>query len=224
MKFFLFQTPLPGLEQLPQGCTIQKEEVRNAQFINEGRVDARLKAGDELYILGTSVISLYTIIDTNPPPAVVQTPPPQASTSGSTPLDECGLSTKVANILMKGRSRKKKKHLPWHPIETVDDLSMRTAEELFMLWGFGRKAHNEVTALLAKRGASLKPSPELLSATIDVLGLSVRDANALRSINVCTIGDLTEKTDQEVFEAIVSRKTTDEIVAKIATRGLCLKK
>ncbi len=221
MKYFITGvTHLPRLDQLPTGYAVRSTPI-TGQYLEDRPIVERLNPEDELYVLNsvTGDVQLYTFEKAGCGAlGLVPTPPP-ASTSGGTPVGELGFSKRLVEIFEAGR---RADGLPNAEILTLSDFARYTEADLLRFMGFGKAALRETKEVLSKHGGSLKPSTCHLSESINVLGLSARNASALRSVNIFTLGDLVEKTDKEIFEATMSRKATDQIVAKLALRGLCL--
>lgn len=73
------------------------------------------------------------------------------------------------------------------------------------------------------KGAAPSKS-DILDRPIEELELNVRPANCMKRAGIATIGDLIERTDEEVKNLRnLGSKSFDEIVAKLAERGLALK-
>ena len=68
------------------------------------------------------------------------------------------------------------------------------------------------------------PRADILDHPIEDLELNARPANCMRRAQILTIGDLVERTDEEVRNLRnLGSKSYGEIIAKLAERGLSLK-
>ena len=64
----------------------------------------------------------------------------------------------------------------------------------------------------------------LLQKPIEELELSVRSFNCLKRANIMTLGDLTQKTEEDMIKVRnLGRKSLDEVIAKLAENELHLK-
>ena len=64
----------------------------------------------------------------------------------------------------------------------------------------------------------------LLQKPIEELELSVRSFNCLKRANIMTLGDLTQKTEEDMIKVRnLGRKSLDEVIAKLAENDLHLK-
>jgi DNA-directed RNA polymerase subunit alpha len=81
----------------------------------------------------------------------------------------------------------------------------------------------EPEMLLPESDESLEPVNENLLRSVDELDLSVRAANCLQSANIKYIGDLVQKTEQEMLKTKnFGRKSLKEIKELLAEMGLTL--
>jgi len=65
---------------------------------------------------------------------------------------------------------------------------------------------------------------KLLQTPIEDMELSVRSYNCLKRANIQTIGDLTQKTEDDMLKVRnLGKKSLDEVIAKLASYGLHLK-
>ena len=72
--------------------------------------------------------------------------------------------------------------------------------------------------------AAPAPRADILDHPIEDLELNARPANCMRRAQILTIGDLVERTDEEVRNLRnLGSKSYGEIIAKLAERGLSLK-
>ena len=63
-----------------------------------------------------------------------------------------------------------------------------------------------------------------LDMTIEELDLSVRSSNCLRRAQICTVGDLIDKSEDELLKVRnLGRKSFEEVVNKLASLGVSLK-
>ncbi len=66
---------------------------------------------------------------------------------------------------------------------------------------------------------------QTLEMTVEELDLSVRSFNCLKRANIHKVGDLIEKTEDEMMKVRnLGRKSLDEVIAKLASYGLALRK
>lgn len=66
---------------------------------------------------------------------------------------------------------------------------------------------------------------DVLNTSIDELDLTVRSNNCLRRAGINTVGDICNKTEEELMRVRnLGRKSLDEIIKKISDLGYCLKK
>jgi DNA-directed RNA polymerase subunit alpha len=73
--------------------------------------------------------------------------------------------------------------------------------------------------------AEEKESDKNKDLKIEDLDLSVRAYNCLKRVNINTVGDLTEKTEEEMMKIRnLGRKSLKEVVTKLRERGLDLKR
>ena len=150
---------------------------------------------------------------------------------GSIPIDSLytpvkKVSYNVANILV-GHS--------------VDDFEKLTVE----VWTNGALSAKEVVSLAAKimdehlqifvglsemgsYGILVAPeidkTQKIMAMTIEELNLSVRSYNCLKRANICTIEDLTKKTEESMLKVKnLGKKSLDEVIEKLNKLGLKLK-
>lgn len=131
-------------------------------------------------------------------------------------------------------------------IHTLGDLLKTTEQELMSYKNFGETSLTEIKALLAAKGVrlgqSLEPgelpigrrlpaavpenvAPEILGKTVGDLELSVRARKALQRLNIDTIGELAQRTEQELLACKNFGQTSlDEIKEKLTQQGLSLRK
>ncbi|HOL78621.1 MAG TPA: DNA-directed RNA polymerase subunit alpha [Clostridiales bacterium] len=66
---------------------------------------------------------------------------------------------------------------------------------------------------------------QILEMTVDELDLSVRSYNCLKRANIHTVGDLINKTEEEMMRVRnLGRRSLDEVVSKLAALGLSLRR
>ena len=66
---------------------------------------------------------------------------------------------------------------------------------------------------------------KVLDLTIDELDLSVRSFNCLKRAGINTVEDLVNKSEEDMMKVRnLGRKSLEEVIAKLASFGLCLKK
>lgn len=66
---------------------------------------------------------------------------------------------------------------------------------------------------------------QILEMTVDELDLSVRSYNCLKRANIHTVGDLINKTEEEMMRVRnLGRKSLEEVVSKLAALGLSLRR
>jgi DNA-directed RNA polymerase subunit alpha len=131
-------------------------------------------------------------------------------------------------------------------IRTLGDLLKTTEQELLSYKNFGETSLNEIKALLAAKGMrlgqSLEPgelpigrrepitlpenvSPDVLSKQMADLELSVRSRKALQRLNINTVGELAQRTEQELLACKNFGQTSlNEIKHQLTQYGLSLRK
>jgi DNA-directed RNA polymerase alpha subunit len=124
-------------------------------------------------------------------------------------------------------------------IITIGDLVQKTEADMLRTPNFGRKSLNEIKEVLAQMGLHLGVEilgwpPEhinKLSAHFQViffgrvgeLELSVRTSNCLKNDNIVYIGDLVQKSEDEMLRTPnFGRKSLNEIKEVLAQMGLQL--
>jgi len=66
---------------------------------------------------------------------------------------------------------------------------------------------------------------KVLEMSVEDLDLSVRSFNCLKRAGINTVGDLAEKTEDDMMKVRnLGRKSLDEVIAKLTSLGLCLRK
>ena len=128
-------------------------------------------------------------------------------------------------------------------IETVGDLISKTMDDMMKVRNLGRKYLEEVEHKLAMMGLSFQESPEddtpimgeviegglgvmetdYSDMTIEELDLSVRSYNCLKRANINTVGELLQKTEEDLFKVRnLGHPSIREIKAKLVSMGLSL--
>ncbi len=150
------------------------------------------------------------------------------------PISDFELSVRSRNCLKKMN------------IRTLGDLLKTTEQELLSYKNFGETSLNEIKALLAQKGLRLgqllepgelpigrrspvtlpdNVSPEILSKSVSELELSVRSRKALQRLNINTVGELAQRTEQELLACKNFGQTSlNEIKHQLAQYGLSLRK
>lgn len=131
-------------------------------------------------------------------------------------------------------------------IRTLGDLLKTTEQELLSYKNFGETSLNEIKALLAQKGLrlgqSLEPgelpigrrqpvqlpenvAPEILSKLVADMELSVRSRKALQRLNINSLGELAQRTEQELLACKNFGQTSlNEIKHQLTQYGLSLRK
>ncbi|MDO8141311.1 MAG: DNA-directed RNA polymerase subunit alpha C-terminal domain-containing protein, partial [Candidatus Brocadiales bacterium] len=125
-------------------------------------------------------------------------------------------------------------------IRTLKDLTRITEADLLSFKNFGETSLNEIKIILSQKGLRLgqalegyseadlfgkinKDQDEDLIETISELGLSTRCRNALSNAGIETIGDIQEKTEEELLQEGVKENYLDELKEALSKVGLSLK-
>lgn len=155
-----------------------------------------------------------------------------------TPIGEFELSVRARNCLKKMR------------IQTLGELVRLSDAELMSYKNFGETSLSEIRALLTKRGLKLGMRPEeidvtalpeppppppapvvmvppgseaILSKPVSELELSVRSRRCLQRLNIGTVGDLIQHTEQDLLSTRNFGVTSlDEIKGRLGELGLSL--
>lgn len=131
-------------------------------------------------------------------------------------------------------------------IHTLGDLLKTTEQELLSYKNFGETSLSEIKALLAQKGLRLgqsveagEPSlaqrqpvelpenvaPEVLNKLVADMELSVRSRKALQRLNINSIGELAQRTEQELLACKNFGQTSlNEIKHQLNQQGLELRK
>ncbi len=150
------------------------------------------------------------------------------------PITDFELSVRSRNCLKKMNMR------------TLGDLLKTTEQELLSYKNFGETSLSEIKALLAQKGLrlgqSLEPgevpvsrrmpvelpenvAPEILSKLVVDMELSVRSRKALQRLNIGTVGELAQRTEQELLACKNFGQTSlNEIKHQLTQYGLSLRK
>ncbi len=154
-----------------------------------------------------------------------------------TPISEFELSVRARNCLKKMN------------IHTLGDLLKLTESELLSYKNFGESSLNEIKAVLARRGLKLGMSIDeidpaavaqahaqaapkvtvppgreaVLNKPVSELELSVRARRCLQRLNIATVGDLIQHTEQDLLSTRNFGQTSlNEVKARLAELGLTL--
>jgi len=148
-----------------------------------------------------------------------------------TPLSEFELSIRSRNCLEKMNLR------------TLGDLMRTTEQELLNYKNFGETSLKEIKDLLGRKGLRLgqeveesevervrqaltgeRESDERLSRPVSSLDLSVRSRRCMDTLGVSTVGELIQKTPQELMSCKNFGQTSlDEVKRKLGEIGLALR-
>ncbi len=127
-------------------------------------------------------------------------------------------------------------------INTLGDLLRTTEGELLAYKNFGETSLREIKAMLAQKGLSLgqyahekrpiaaeepaeayQGDPELLSRPVSVLQLSVRSRKCLQRLGISTLGELVQRTENELLGSRNFGQTSlAEIKGRLSDLGLSL--
>ena len=120
-------------------------------------------------------------------------------------------------------------------IRTLGDLCERTPEDMMKVRNLGRKSLEEVLSKMQEYGVHLKESPvedeepgdaysAIMDANIDEMELSIRSYNCLKRAGINTIGELCDRTVEDMMKVRnLGRRSFEEVLAKLAELGLSLK-
>ncbi len=151
------------------------------------------------------------------------------------PISDFELSVRSRNCLAKME------------IRTLGDLVQKTETELLGYKNFGDTSLTEIRDVLNSKGLQLgmfeeenmdevtrrvlaatrkaeaDASKDILQHSIDELELTMRSRRCIDSLGIQTIGELTERTEEELMTTKnFGRTSLDEVRAKLAARGLSL--
>ena len=133
-----------------------------------------------------------------------------------------------------GLSRRSRTCLQVGGIDTAEELTRRSPEELLKIPNMDRKSVTEIVRKLKKRCLRLRSdyqSSEKIDTSeagndrrgIEVLGLSVRGLNCLRMAGVDTVGKLAQQNESQLLKIPnMGRKTVGEVVEALERRGMQL--
>lgn len=151
------------------------------------------------------------------------------------------LATPIVEFEMSVRARK---CLEKMQVSVLGDLVQKSEKELLSYRNFGETSLREIRDLLQAKGLSLgqkvEPRPvtwyeivhtperdekkEMLDKPVSVLGLSVRSARCLARLRVRTVGELVDKSVNDLLDVRNFGKTSlSEIQKKLALFGFSLK-
>ncbi|MBM3450063.1 MAG: DNA-directed RNA polymerase subunit alpha [Armatimonadetes bacterium] len=106
-----------------------------------------------------------------------------------------------------------------HPLDAIDAAS-RLLIDHFRLT---TKAGDESEAAVERRGPA--EGNGYATMPIEELDLSVRPYNCLKRANIHTVGELIQRTEEEIINVKnFGRKSLDEVIEKLAALGLSLRK
>ena len=119
-------------------------------------------------------------------------------------------------------------------INTVGDICNKTIEDMMKVRNLGRRSLEEILVKLKELGLALKDDEadgEVINTTsvstvdentdIDELGLSIRSYNCLKRAGINTVGDLCNRTVDDVrWVRNLGRKSFEEILGKMNEQGL----
>jgi DNA-directed RNA polymerase subunit alpha len=150
------------------------------------------------------------------------------------PISDFELSVRSRNCLKKMN------------IRSLGDLLKTTEQELLSYKNFGETSLSEIKALLAAKGLrlgqSLEPgelpigrrqpivlpeniSPDVLTKLVADMELSVRSRKALQRLNIMSVGELAQRTEQELLSCKNFGQTSlNEIKHQLTQYGLSLRK
>lgn len=148
-------------------------------------------------------------------------------------IDELDFSVRTFNCLKRGN------------INTVADLIQKSPSDLMKVRNMGKKSLDEIIKRLDSMGLSLAEDPEeeedddvpiacggfgvlgedddeeKLRMSIEDLDLSVRSFNCLKRDNIETVGDLINRSTEDLMKIRnMGKKSMDEIVLKVHSLGL----
>lgn len=163
------------------------------------------------------------------PPSYVPPPPPvgiPAAIHLLRDVDHLEISVRTYNCLRNDGVR------------FVGELVQKSEEDLLRTPNFGRKSLNEIKELLAQFGLDLgQDIPDWPPANLDLLSvqankllepveeleLSVRSANCLKNDGICYIGELVQRSEDEMLRTPnFGRRSLNEIKELLAQDGLHL--
>jgi len=158
----------------------------------------------------------------------------RAGGSMEVPITDFELSVRSRNCLKKMN------------IRTLGDLLKTTEQELLSYKNFGETSLNEIKTLLAAKGMRLgqslesgevpvtrrAPAPlpenipqEVLAKSVAELELSVRSRKALQRLNINTLGDLAQRSEEELLACKNFGQTSlTELKAELEKNGLGFRK
>jgi len=127
-------------------------------------------------------------------------------------------------------------------VRTLGDLSRLTGDELLEFKNFGETSLEEIKTVLARNGLLLSSSQlgegemgsaltvedeelrEKLSTPVELLGLSTRSRKCMDRLNITTVGELIQRTEEELLSTPnFGRTSVAEIRTRLAEMGLALR-
>ncbi|MFP4026260.1 MAG: DNA-directed RNA polymerase subunit alpha C-terminal domain-containing protein [Candidatus Brocadiia bacterium] len=149
------------------------------------------------------------------------------------------LQLPVSNIELSARSRHVLEKLG---AETLEDLAGKTEQELMEFKNFGETSLQEIKDMLSRHGLSLgeetvdaeeadsgradtqtEEMMEKMDTPVEFLSLSTRCRKCMEKLNIETVGDLVEHTEEELLETPnFGRTSVGEIKTKLSELGLSL--
>lgn len=108
------------------------------------------------------------------------------------------------------------------PQEAICDSAKILIEQFELFTNFDED--KEVRHVVVEKDVSGK-SEKILEMNIEDLDLSVRSYNCLKRASVNTVGDLTEKSEEDMMKVRnLGRKSLEEVIQKLESLGLSLRK
>jgi len=108
-----------------------------------------------------------------------------------------------------------------HPDEAVSSAARFLTEHLKLFTGLTEKVTDEVTMVEKEEDTKDK----LLEMTIEELDLSVRSYNCLKRAGINTVGELTQRSEEDMMKVRnLGRKSLEEVALKLKDLGLTLRK
>lgn len=106
--------------------------------------------------------------------------------------------------------------------EEATSLSAKIMSEHLKLFIWLTENNDNVEIMVEKEE---RPQDKILEMTIEELDLSVRSYNCLKRAGINTVGELTQKTEEDMIKVRnLGRKSLEEVDAKLSDLGLSLRK